>query len=108
MLSVCFKQIRVSNHLLKIIRLTSTFDGLRAGGPGSDSGKRQEIFLYSTASRSDEGPKQPPTQRVAKALSPRLKLPVREAYHSHPTSSAEVKSGGAKLSFSHTSSWRGV
>jgi hypothetical protein len=53
------------------------------------------------------GPTQPPIQRVPGPLSPGVKMPVREADHS-PPSSAEVKNGGAIPPLSHMSSWHGA
>jgi hypothetical protein len=63
-------------------------------GLGFDSLQRQEIFLYSTASRSAINFTQSPIQWVHDALSKRIKQTWREAYHS-PPSNAEVKNGGA-------------
>jgi hypothetical protein len=65
---------------------------VRAGWPGFDSRQGQEIFLYSTASRSALGQSQP-IQWVPGALSPGAKLPGHDADHSH-LSSAEVKNSG--------------
>jgi hypothetical protein len=48
------------------------------------------IFLFTSASRPDLGPTQPPIQWVPEALSLGVKRPGREADHSSP-SSAEVK-----------------
>jgi hypothetical protein len=73
--------------------LSRCSDGLRAGRPGLDSRQRQEVFLFSTASRPTLGPTQPPVQWVLED-SPRGKLKGREADHS-PPSSTEVKKGGA-------------
>jgi hypothetical protein len=55
-------------------------------GQGFDSRQRQDIFLFSTASRPALGP----TQWVPEAVSPVVKRQWREADHS-PPSSAEVK-----------------
>jgi hypothetical protein len=49
------------------------------------------MFLFTTASRPDLGHTQPPIQWVIEAVTMAVKLPVREADHS-PPSSAEVKS----------------
>jgi hypothetical protein len=57
---------------------------------GFDSRRRLEIFLFTTASRTDLGPTQPPIQWVPGTLSLEVKRPGREADHS-PPSSAEVK-----------------
>jgi hypothetical protein len=48
------------------------------------------IFLFTTSSGTALGPTQPPIQRVAGALSLRVKRPGCEAEYS-PPSSAEVK-----------------
>jgi hypothetical protein len=69
-------------------------DGLRAGRPGFDSRQAHEIFLLSTASRPTLGPTQPPIKGVSEAFYLGVKRPGGEADHS-PTSSAEVKNGGA-------------
>jgi hypothetical protein len=74
------------------------FDGPRAERPWLDIRQRQEIFLYSTASRPALGPTKPSIQWVAGSLSPGVKQPGREADHSIPTS-AEVKNGGATPQF---------
>jgi hypothetical protein len=55
------------------------------------------IFLFTTASRTDPGPTQPPIRLVPGALSLGVKLPGCEADHS-PPSSAEV----------NTPSWHGA
>jgi hypothetical protein len=47
-------------------------------------------FFFSTSSRPALGPVQPPIQWVLGALSPGVKRPGSEAYHSPPTS-PEVK-----------------
>jgi hypothetical protein len=47
-------------------------------------------ILFSMSFRPAQGPIQPPIQWVPRALSPRVKWPVREADHSLPTS-VEVK-----------------
>jgi hypothetical protein len=82
-------------------------DGLRAGRPGFDSRQGQEIFLFSTASRSALRPTQPPMQWVLVAFFPAGKTPGAVADHSLP-SSAKVKNGGAIPPFPHTSSRRGA
>jgi hypothetical protein len=56
---------------------------------GSSPGRGWEVF-FTTASRPDLGPTQPPIERVPRALSLWIKRPGREAEHS-PPSSAEVK-----------------
>jgi hypothetical protein len=71
------------------VGITRRSDGLRAERPGFDS-RQYKIFPFSTASRPTLGPTHPPIQWVPGALSPVLKRPGREAYHSSPTS-AEVK-----------------
>jgi hypothetical protein len=63
----------------------------------------QETFLYSTAFRPARELTQPPTQWIPGAISLEVKRPGREAGHS-PPSSAEVKNGGAILTFPQTSS----
>jgi hypothetical protein len=50
-------------------------------------------------------PTQPPIERLPVSSSLGVKLPGREADHSHP-SSAEIKIGGAICSLPNTSSWR--
>jgi hypothetical protein len=74
--------------------LSRCTEWLRAGRPGFDSRPGQEIFLFSTGSRPDLGPAQPPIQWVTVALSPEVKRSGREADHSPPPS-AEVKNGEA-------------
>jgi hypothetical protein len=49
-----------------------------------------DTFLLATTSRPALWPTQPPIQWVPRTLSPEVKRPGREAYHS-PPSSAEVK-----------------
>jgi hypothetical protein len=63
---------------------------LWAGRPGFDFRQGQEIFVFSTASRTALGPTQPPIQWVLRTLSPWVKQSGREADHSPPTG-AEVK-----------------
>jgi hypothetical protein len=67
-------------------------DCLRAGllGGRSSSPGRIKIFLLFTLARPVLGLTQPPVQWVPGTLSPGVKRPGREAYHSPPTS-AEVK-----------------
>jgi hypothetical protein len=65
------------------------------------------MFYFLTLSLLALGPNQVLIQWATEALSPAVKRPGRESYHS-PPSSAEVKNGGAIPSFHHTSSWRGV
>jgi hypothetical protein len=62
--------------------------GIATGYGPDDRGSR--IFLFSTASIPALGPIQPPIQWVPGALSPEVKLQVREADHL-PTASSEVK-----------------
>jgi hypothetical protein len=69
--------------------------------------QRQEIVLFSIASRPALGPTQLPTKCVPEALSLMVKLQNREADHS-PPSSDKVKNGGAMISFSYTSSCHGT
>jgi hypothetical protein len=64
--------------------------GRTTGVLGFDSRWRLGIFLFTTASRTDLGPTQPPIQWVPWALSLGVKRPKHEADHS-PPSSAEVK-----------------
>jgi hypothetical protein len=65
----------------------------RAGRPGFDSRRRQEIFLFS-ASRPALGPTQPPIEWVLGALPSVVNQPGLEVDHS-PPSSADVKKGVA-------------
>jgi hypothetical protein len=44
------------------------------------------IFLFTTVSRTAQGPTRPPIQWILEALSPGVKRPGREADHSPPTS----------------------
>jgi hypothetical protein len=94
---------RLSNCELEYLSRYS--DGLQARQ--LDSRQGYGIFLYSTSSRPALGSTQPPIQWTLGALSPGLKLPVREADHSAP-SSAEVKNGGAIHLLPDTSSRRGA
>jgi hypothetical protein len=81
-------------------------DGLSAGRPGLDS-RQCKICLFSTASRPNIGPTQPPIQLVLGALSPGVKRQGRVADHLAPTS-AEVKQRGAIHPLSHVSPWHSV
>jgi hypothetical protein len=63
---------------------------LSIGVLGFDSRRRLGIFLFTTASRTEMGPTQPPNQWVPGAISLGVKWPGHEADHS-PPSSAEVK-----------------
>jgi hypothetical protein len=70
---------------------------------------RGNISVFSTSSRPILGPTQTHIQWIPGALSPGgggggVKLTEREADHLSPPS-AEVKNGGAILSFSDISSW---
>jgi hypothetical protein len=76
-------------------------DGLQAGRLGFDSWQRQEIFLYSKASRPDLGPSQPTIQCTRGALSPGVERPRLEANHSRP-SIADIKNDGAIPPLPHT------
>jgi len=64
--------------------------GLENQGSGVQFPVGMGIFLFSTVSKLDLGPTQPPIQWVLEALSGGLKQPVHEADHS-PPSSAKVK-----------------
>jgi hypothetical protein len=64
--------------------------GLDDRGVGVRVPVRVKNFLFSTASRSNLGPNQPPIQWVPGAPFPVVKRPGREADHS-PPASAEVK-----------------
>jgi hypothetical protein len=84
---------------------------LRAGRLGIlrfDSRRWIGIFLFTIASRTSQGPTQPPIQWVQGALSLGVKRPGRETDHS-PPSSAEVKERVELYLHSHnTPSWRGA
>jgi hypothetical protein len=81
--------------------------GLDDRGFGFDFRRGLGIFLI-TASRTDLEPTHPPIQWVQGALSLEIKLPVREADHS-PPSSAEVKECVALYLHSpNTPSWLGA
>jgi hypothetical protein len=67
--------------------------GYKLDGPGLIPGK-DNIFIFSMASRPVLMLTQPPIQWLAGAISPELKRPEHEAGHSS-SSSAEVKNGGA-------------
>jgi hypothetical protein len=67
----------------------NTVARLRAGPVGFDSRQRQR-FLFATASKPVPGPTQSPIQWVQGDVSPAVKQPGREAYHS-PLFRAEVK-----------------
>jgi hypothetical protein len=60
-------------------------------------------LLYDVQTGSDT---QPPLKWAPAPISPREKLQVCEADHS-PSSSADVKNGGAIRLLPHTSSWYG-
>jgi hypothetical protein len=83
-------------------QLSQYSDGLWAGLPGFYS-RHGTIFLFSTASRPDLGPTQPPIQLVPGATSLRINWSGREADHSFP-SSVEVKNGEAIPQLPHISS----
>jgi hypothetical protein len=63
-------------------------------GPGSISGKGQEIFLFSAASRPTLGSTQPPIPWIIGTFFLGVKRTGREVDDS-PPSSVEVKNGGA-------------
>jgi hypothetical protein len=71
---------------------------------GFESQQRLGIFLFTTVSRPALEPTQPPIQWVPGALSLGVKLPEREADHSHPHS-AEIKMRGAIPPLPNTPSW---
>jgi hypothetical protein len=87
-------------HIICVSRYS---DGLHFGRPGFDSRQGQEIVLLSLASGTTLGPTQPPIQWVPGAVSPWVKRSGHEANNS-PSSSGEVKNGGAVLPYPHTSS----
>jgi hypothetical protein len=72
---------------------------LRAGRPVFDSRQGLRILLFATASRPVLGPTQPPIQWVPGVLSPGVKRPRCEAYHSPPPSS-EIKNAWSYTSIS--------
>jgi hypothetical protein len=88
-------------------KLSRYSDGLQAEMAGFNSGQRQEIFLFSTASRLALGPTQHPIQWVPGALSLGVKRPGSESDHS-PPSSTEFKIGGAVSPLPHMYLWRGA
>jgi hypothetical protein len=106
--NISFVNINIlSLSFLKWICITSRSqcnDGLLTGRPGFDSRHRQDIFLYSRASRPVLGSVSPPIQWEPETLSTRDKQLGREADHSL-SSSAEIKNGGAIPSLPQTSSW---
>jgi hypothetical protein len=90
-----------------MIQLSRYSDGVRTGGPGSDSWQGQKIFLFSPASTRALRPTQLPIQWVSTAVSARVKQQGRDADHS-PSSNDEVKKGEAINQLPSTSSWRGA
>jgi hypothetical protein len=94
----------ISCYLDESGRLSRYGGGLRTRWPGRDSRQRQEIFVYTKASRPGLGPIQTPIQWVPGALSSWVKRPGRETDHS-PPSSAEVRNGGAIPPIPHILSW---
>jgi hypothetical protein len=77
----------------------------RDGRTGFDSRQRQEIFLFSRASRTALGSTQPPIQWVPGALSPRVLRPRREAdTHLHLI----LRSRIVELCLHSPSSWCGA
>jgi hypothetical protein len=68
-------------------------DGLWAGRRGLNIRKRQDNFLFSTASRQAPGSTQPPLQWAPRALSREVKRPWRETNHS-PVCTSDLKNGG--------------
>jgi hypothetical protein len=79
--------------LLEVGHLSRYRDGLRREWCGFDSRQRQEIFLYSTASKLILGPIQPPIYWGPFPLFPGVKWPGSEADHSPP--STAIKNGKA-------------
>jgi hypothetical protein len=79
------RKMRYKNNL-RAQQESSLFCGVL----GFDSWRGLGIFLFSTVSRTDLGPTQPPIQWVPQALFLGIKRPGREADHS-PPSSADVK-----------------
>jgi hypothetical protein len=63
----------------------------RLNDRGSIPGRAMDFFLFITASKSVLEPTQPPIQLVSGILFPGVKWPGREANHSPPPSTAEVK-----------------
>jgi hypothetical protein len=68
------------------------------------SHQEQEIFLYSTASRTALGPTHSPVQCVPGAVTPGVKQPGREADRS-PLSGDKIKNGGAITPLCHMPSY---
>jgi hypothetical protein len=66
-----------------------------------------KIFLFTTASRTDLWPTQPPIQWVPEALSLGAKRPGREADHSPPSSAEAKECVELHLHSPSTPSWRG-
>jgi hypothetical protein len=66
---------------------------------------RTRGFSQLTASKPALGPTQTPIQWAQGALSPGVKLPGHEAHHS-PSTSADIKNGGALPALTYTYSWR--
>jgi hypothetical protein len=77
-------------HLVPKSRMRGAIPPLTIGVLDFDSRRVLGIFLFTTSSRTDMGPTQPPNQWVPAVLSLGIKWPGREADHS-PPSSAEVK-----------------
>jgi hypothetical protein len=74
-----------STYLISVVQRWATGWIIGGSSPGRD-----EIFLFTAASRLVLGPTQPPIQWAPEALSLGVKRPGREADHS-PPSSAKVK-----------------
>jgi hypothetical protein len=75
---------------------------------GFDYWRGLEIFLFTTAFRTELGPTQHPIQWVPGAVSLGIKRPEREAHHS-PPSSADVKEYVALyLHSTNTLLWHGA
>jgi hypothetical protein len=79
----------------------------RTAGVRFSAEAQEDIFTFAIASTLALGPTQLPIQWVPGILSPELRRPGCEDYHS-PASSAEVKNTWSYTSTPHTSSWRGV
>jgi hypothetical protein len=74
----------VINLMTWLIKSRNSSVGMATGYglDGRDSiPNRGKVFLFFTASRPALGPAQFPIQRVEGAISPRVKLPRREADH---------------------------
>jgi hypothetical protein len=69
-------------------------DGVRTGQPEFNSRQCQQISFFSTIPRPALVPTQSPIQWESGEISPGVKRPGLKADHS-PSSSAEVKNGGA-------------